>query len=151
MDLFICWANVQRSQIAEAFARELGKEVISCASVEDKREKYLNKPEKTVTELMQENFWIDISHQKVFYPNDILDRLDEIENIYFLYDPKEARIPDEKLLVNSKPFWDYLNSIWKKYEIYKIKDPDEDINTKDSMLEIVYDIDKLIKELYLSE
>jgi len=148
MDLFVCWANVQRSQMAQAFAKKMWIDAISCASIEDKREKYLNKPEKTVTKLMKENFDLDISNQEVSYPNEILDKLDQIENIYFLYDPKEARIPDEKLLVDWKSFWKYLDFVWKKYEIHKIKDPDEDVNTADSMLEIVYDIEKLINKLY---
>ena len=148
MNLFVCWANVQRSQIAEAFAKKIWKKSISCASIEDKREKYLNKPENTVTGFMNDKFWIDISNQEVLYPNEILDKLNQIDNIYFLYDPKEARKPDEKLLVNWKSLWDYLDYIWKKYEIHKIKDPDEDINTKDSMLNIIYDIDELVKKLY---
>ncbi len=150
-DLFVCWANVQRSQIAEAFVKKLWKNVISCASVENKREKYKNKPEKIVTNLMQENFWIDISYQKVSYPIDIIDELNNLENIYFLFDPKKAKKVDDELLINWKTFWNYLDFIWKKYSIYEIKDLDEDINTSDSMLEIIYDIDKLIKKLYLSK
>jgi len=148
MDLFVCWANAQRSQVAEAFARKIWKEVISCASVEDKKEKYFHKPEKIITRLVKENFNIDISNQKILYPKDILWEIDNINKIYFLYNPKVTKKPDEKLLVNLKTFWDYLDSIWKKYEIHEIKEPDEDINTSDSMLEIVYDIDKLVKELY---
>jgi len=148
MDLFICWANAQRSQVAEAFAKKIGKNIISCASVEDKKEKYKNKPEKIVTDLMKQNFWINISEQKICYPSDIIDKLDEVENIYFLYEPKDVKKVDEKLLINWKPFWEYLNFIWKKYKIYKIKDPDEDINTKNSMLEIIYDIEKLINKIY---
>ena len=148
MDLFICWANAQRSQVAEAFANKIWKEAISCASVVDKKEKYFNHPEKIITRLVKENFNLDISNQEILYPNDILGEINNIDKIYFLYNPKEARFPDEKLLVNWKPFWDYLNYIWKKYEIHEIKEPDEDINTEESMLEIVYDIDKLVKKLY---
>ena len=148
MDLFVCWANAQRSQVAEAFSKKLWKNTISCASVESKKEKYSSKPEKNITELMNTNFDIDISNQQISYPSDIIKYIDQINNIYFLFDPKEANIPDEELLIEWKAFWDYLNSIWKKYEIHKIKDPDEYINTKDSMLEIIYNIDELVKKLY---
>ena len=148
MDLFVCWANCQRSQVAEAFAKNIWKKAISCASVEDKKEKYLHKPEKIITGLVKDNFNIDISNQKILYPKDILQKINNIDNIYFLYDPKEAIVPDEKLLVDWKSFWEYLDSVWKKYEIYEIEEPDEDINTKDSMLNIIYDIDELVKKLY---
>ena len=151
MDLFVCWANAQRSQVAEAFSKKLWKKVISCASIEDKKEKYFHKPEKIITRLVKDNFDINISNQKILYPNDILEEIKNIDNIYFLYNPKEARIPDNKLLINWMTFRNYLESIWKKYEIYEIKEPDEDINTFDSMLEIVYDIDRLVKRIYFFE
>ena len=147
-DLFVCWANAQRSQVAEAFSKNIWKDAISCASVEDKKEKYFHKPEKIITRLVKENFDIDISNQKILYPNDILSEIENIDKIYFLYNPKDARKPDKELLIEWKTFWDYLDFIWKKYEIHEIKEPDEDINTEESMLEIVYDIDILVKRLY---
>ena len=82
------------------------------------------------------------------YPNDILSEIENIDKIYFLYNPKDARKPDKELLIEWKTFWDYLDFIWKEYEIHEIKEPDEDINTEESMLEIVYDIDFLVKKLY---
>lgn len=121
---------------------------MSCASVEAKKEKYLWKPEKIVTWLLKEIFWINMENQKIYYPHEILEKFDEVENIYFLFDPKKSKEPSAELLVNWLPLWKYFDSIWRKYKIYEIKDPDENKNTKKSMLEIIYDIEKMIKKIY---
>ncbi len=146
MDLYICWANVGRSQVAEWFAKNLWKDVISCASVEARKEKYFNKPEKEITEILYEKFWIDISEQRVYYPEDILEYLDNIENIYFLFDPKKVEKVDLDVLINWKTFWEYLDSIWRKYFIYEVEDPDK--KDKNTIIWIVNKINIIIKEIY---
>ena len=143
MDLYICWANVWRSQVAEWFAKNLWKNVISCAWVEARKEKYNFKPEKTVTDIMLNDYNIDISEQEVFYPNDILKYLDKIENIYFLFDPKKAKKSDNEVLVNSITIWDYFDNAWIKYEIHEIEDPDE--KDLDTIKNIVSEIKEFIE------
>ena len=146
MDLFICWANVWRSQVAEAFAKKLWKNIISCASVEARKEKYNNKPEKIVTKIMLEDYNIDIKNQVIFYPKDIEKFLNKIQNIYFLFDPKKAKNSDKETLINWKTIWDFFNSIWKKYYIYEIEDPDgKDIK---NIKKIINDIDILVNKIY---
>ncbi len=124
MNLFICWANVWRSQVAEWFAKNLWKDVISCASVEARKEKYSYKPEKIVTQIMKNKYNIDISNQDVYYPDDIIKYIDNVENIYFLFNPKDVKKVDSEVLINWKTLWEYFDSIWKKYFIYNIEDPD---------------------------
>ncbi len=124
MDLFICWANVWRSQVAEWFAKSLWKDVISCASVEARKEKYNYKPEKIVTQIMKNKYNIDISNQDVYYPDDIIKYIDNVENIYFLFNPKDVKKVDSEVSINWKTLWEYFDSIWKKYFIYNIEDPE---------------------------
>jgi hypothetical protein len=52
--------------------------VISCASVEARKKKYNYKPEKEITHILKNIYNIDISNQKIFYPEDILKYLDKI-------------------------------------------------------------------------
>jgi len=70
--LFICAANVGRSQIAEGFYNHYrgDRKAISAAAKEDKREKYSFRPHPGVTQVMQEK-GIDISSQivKLLTPN----------------------------------------------------------------------------------
>ena len=147
MDLFICWANVGRSQTAEWFAKRKWKKVISCASVEARKEKYNFHPEKDVTEIMLENYNIKISNQDIFYPSDILKYFDKIENIYFLFNPKDVKKEvDKELLINNIPIWDYLKKIWKKYKIHSIKDPDWE--SRESIEKIVEEIRILVNGIY---
>ena len=146
MDLFVCRANVWRSQVAEWFAKELWKDVISCASVEARKDMYWSKPEKGITKIVLNKYHINISNQEVFYPNDILKFFDKIENIYFLFDPKKSKISDEETLIEWKTLWDYLDSIWKEYSIYEIDDPDE--KDEGTIEKIVVDIDVLVKDIY---
>jgi len=147
MDLFVCWANVWRSQVAEWFAKKLWKNVLSCAWVEARKEKYFNKPEKVVTSILLEDYNIDISNQEVFYPKDIKNNINDINNIYFLFDPKKSQEPDKDNLINWLTFWDYLDSIWRNYIIYEIEDPDaKDINTIKSIVDDLYN---LINKIYL--
>jgi len=141
MDLFVCWANVWRSQLAEGFAKKLWKNVISCASVEARKEKYKNKPDEVVTEIIRKEYNIDISNQVVFYPNDILKYLNKINNIYFLFNPKDVNKVDNEVLINWKTLWEYLDSIWKKYFIYDIEDPDnKDLSKIRNIVKKIYQL-----------
>lgn len=146
MDLFVCWANVGRSQVAEWFARKFWKKIISCASVEARKEMYSFKPEKVITEILFKKYNIDISKQEVFYPSDIINNIEKVDNIYFLFDPKKAKKSDEETLINWKTLWEYLDSVWKNYNIYEIEDPDE----KDEKVveDIVYQLYDLVNKIY---
>ncbi len=142
MDLFVCWANVWRSQVAEWFAKNLWKDVISCASVEARKEKYNYKPEKTVTEIMDNEYNIDISNQVVYYPSDIKRYLNELDNIYFLFNLENVKKIDTDVLIYWKTLWKYLDQIGKKYFIFDIEDPDNKDLSK--IKEIVKEINYLI-------
>ena len=146
MDLFVCRANVWRSQVAEWFAKKLWKDVISCASVEARKCMYFNKPEKVITNIVLNKYNIDISNQEVFYPNDIIKYLDKLKNIYFLFDPKKAKESDVETLIDWVTLWDYLDSLWKEYNIFEIEDPDE--KDEKTIERIVNQIDLLIKDIY---
>jgi hypothetical protein len=90
---------------------------------------------------------IDISNQVISYPKDILDYLDNVWNIYLLFDPKEVdKKVNKELLIDNLLFWEYLDKIWKKYFIYKIEDPDT--KDKDTIKAIVEDIYNLIIKIY---
>lgn len=63
--LFVCQANIGRSQMAEAFFNQLGRaEVAISAACEDFREKYQGKITAEIVETMAE-VGIDISHQRI--------------------------------------------------------------------------------------
>ena len=146
MDLFICRANVWRSQCAEWFAKKFKKDVISCASVEARKEKYFYKPEKVITDIILNKYNIDISKQEIYYPLDILKDIDNLENIYFLFDPKKAKKSDKEVLIKWKTLWEYFDSIWKEYSIYEIEDPDAKDNS--TIVKIVDDINLVINKIY---
>ena len=147
MDLFICWANVWRSQTAEWFAKNLWKDVISCASVEARKEKYNYHPEKDVTDIMLKSYNIDISNQDIFYPRNLIHLLDKIENIYFLFNPKDVKKEiDKEVLVDNIAIWKYFDKIWKNYEIYPIKDPDWE--NRKSIEKIVNEIKVVVNQIY---
>jgi len=139
MILFVCWANVWRSQVAEWIARYFWINAISCASVEARKEKYNWKPEKEITKLLCKKYDIDISNQEILYSNDIKKDLLEIDEIIFLFDPKEVDKIDEEVLIDNMPLWTFLDMIGKKYKIFKVKDPD---------WEFVESIDKIIDKIY---
>ena len=146
MDLFVCWANVWRSQVAEWFVKNIWIKVISCASVEARKEKYDFIPGKVITKIMVEKYNIDISTQHILYPNDIINHIDQINNIYFLFDPKKAKKSDDEVLIENKTLWNYFDNIWKKYNIIEIEDPDWKDESK--KYEIVSNIEKVIYKIY---
>ena len=77
--LFVCQANVGRSQMAEAFYNfhTQSNDAIS-AGVEDFREKYQHKPTREIIKTMLEK-GIDISHQQIdFLTPGMLTKTDQI-------------------------------------------------------------------------
>lgn len=87
--LFICRANVGRSQIAEGFYRKYHDDnVISIAGAEAKKEKYHGRPLSAIVDFLHDHYTLDISSQKISYLWDIpLYTLRSIRSVYFLYDP----------------------------------------------------------------
>ena len=78
--LFVCSANVGRSQMAQGFYNILtnSSDASSAAGIEKLREKYDNKPHHLVIELMKGE-GVDISSQKITYLEEIdLDMFDQI-------------------------------------------------------------------------
>jgi len=77
--LFVCQANVGRSQMAEAFYNfHTQSNDATSAGVEDFREKYQHKPTREIIEAMIEK-GIDISHQQIdFLTPGMLIKTDQI-------------------------------------------------------------------------
>lgn len=78
--LFVCSANVGRSQMAQGFYNSLtsSSDASSAAGIEKLREKYGNKPHHLVTELMSRE-GVDISSHKITYLEEVdLGSFDQI-------------------------------------------------------------------------
>jgi len=139
MILFVCKANVWRSQIAEWIAKNLGLKAISCAAVEARKEKYNYKPDKQITQILKNKYNIDISNQKIKYPNDIKKLLNEINEAVFLFEPKDIKQIDKEVLIEGYSLWSYLEKKWKKITIYPIDDPaDKNRNFKEKVIDQIY-------------
>jgi len=146
--LFICKANVGRSQIAEWFYNQYSKDwkTISCAWVEARKEKYNWKPTNQIIELMNSK-WICIEKQYIHYIKDFSDKtLLKINRIIFLYDPINIKNIDDDCKKKWKTPYDYLieKNQWK-VSIYNIKDPFWQNNQ--SVLNIMNDIEKIVLDL----
>lgn len=77
--LFVCQANVGRSQMAEAFYNfHTQSNDATSAGVEDFRKKYHHEPTREIIEAMLEK-GIDISHQRIdFLTPEMLTKTDQI-------------------------------------------------------------------------
>lgn len=77
--LFVCQANVGRSQMAEAFYNfHTNSSNATSAGVEDFRDKYQHKPTQEIIETMLEK-GIDISNQRIDYLKpDLLSDVDQV-------------------------------------------------------------------------
>jgi len=77
--LFVCQANVGRSQIAEAFYNfHTQSNNATSAGVEDFGEKYQHKPTREIIQTMLEK-GIDISHQRIdFLTTAMLTKTDQV-------------------------------------------------------------------------
>jgi len=143
MIVFVCSANVWRSQVAEWFAKKFWLDAISCAGVEAKKEKYGYKPDKVITDILLKNYDIDISNQEIFYPEDIKDKLLNAEKIMFLFDPDKVKKVDNKVLVDGMTLWEFLKKNWKKYKKNSIPDPYEKWNfEKKVVIDKIYNLIK---------
>ena len=57
MIIFVCKANVWRSQVAEWIAKYFWLDAISCAWVEARKEKYFSKPDKEITDILKNDVY----------------------------------------------------------------------------------------------
>lgn len=93
--LVACKANVWRSQMAEAYINFLAgnKIAISAALLQDRKEKYNNKPAQDIVELMQEE-WINMNGQYIKTLADLsVETLDSVETI-LLFDTSMKDNPE---------------------------------------------------------
>ncbi|MDD2870961.1 MAG: hypothetical protein PHS49_03140 [Candidatus Gracilibacteria bacterium] len=124
--LFVCKANVQRSQVAEGLYNSYSKvsKSISCAGVEARKEKYNGKPEKIITSILLED-GIDLSKQNINYITDFnLNELNKLKRVIFLFNPINEKIIDKECLINGESVYEYFrNKLYIEIIIHEIQDP----------------------------
>jgi protein-tyrosine-phosphatase len=126
--LFLCSANVWRSQMAEGYCNYFTNSSIwtSAALIEDRMEKYAFSPAKEIINAMKQD-WIDISHQKIKLLNREMCEL--ADKIILLFDPVDKVSEFEiewknavdflienyfsKLIISpvQDPFWEWIDKI----------------------------------------
>ena len=126
--LFICAANVWRSQMAEWYYNAFTNSKLgsSAAIVEDKREKYNYKPSQLIQDVMLEN-GIDISEQRIKLLTP--DLYKEADKIVLLLDVDNMK--SEFKIHNQSPIDFLCENYNDKLIIYPISDPydaDKDFN-----------------------
>lgn len=123
--LFICRANVWRSQIAEwLYRKHYDDNVISIAGAEAKKEKYHGRPLPAIVDFLDKNWGIDISSQSISYLSDIpLYILRSIRSIYFLYDPRIETDCDIACKLEGMSPYDYFEKQGMDIIITPIEDP----------------------------
>lgn len=150
--LFICKANVQRSQIAEWLYNHYSKtsKSISCAWVEARKNKYAWKSEKKISNILLKD-WIDIREQTINYMSDFSrNKLNKIKRVIFLFQPENEKIIDTECLINWISVYDYfLQKTNIEIIIHKIKDPYN--ATTQEMVNIYKNIDFLLKNEILKK
>lgn len=126
--LFICSANVWRSQIAEWYYNHFTDQKcwFSAALIENRLEKYNNKPEYRVVNTMKED-WIDISSQRIkLLTKEFCDRADKI---ILLLEPNLCQKSD--FVINWQfPTKFLLDNYKDKIHIKKVQDPFWETNDK---------------------
>jgi protein-tyrosine-phosphatase len=146
--LFICKANVQRSQAAQWLYNHYSKysKSISCAWVEARKIKYKWKPEKNITEILL-NRWVDIREQNINYITDFQwDDFNNIKRVIFLYNPTNENIIDNECLVEGVSVYNYFNKNNNiEIVIHEIKDPYK--LWLDETIKIYKELEKFIKNL----
>lgn len=142
--LFICSANVWRSQIAEWYYNNFtnSNNWLSAALIEDRWEKYWYKPADSVIDIMNED-WIDISSQRVkLLTKEICD---EADRIILLLIPNSEQ--DSEFRINwESPTKFLLENYGDKIQVRKVQDPFWETNDK---LKIIRDEIKLIVQSLL--
>ncbi len=123
--LFICRANVWRSQIAEWLYRKYYDDrVMSIAWAEAKKEKYHDRPLPVIVDLLQKISAIDIASQRISYLSDIpTHMLWSIQSVYFLYDPRIEADCDISCTLDDMSPYDYFQKQGTDIIITPIEDP----------------------------
>ncbi len=123
--LFICRANVWRSQIAEWLYRKYYHDrVMSIAGAEAKKEKYHGRPLPAIIDFLDKNWSIDISSQSISYLSDIpLHTLRSIRSVCFLYDPRIEADCDISCTLDGISPYDYFQKQGVDIIITPIEDP----------------------------
>lgn len=124
--MFVCIANVWRSQVAEWIYNFYSKNIkaISCAWAEAKKEKYNSKPDSEIVEILLQN-WINISEQKINYITDFnKEELNNIKKVIFLYNPDNKSNINKDCLIHWMSVYEYfLNKKNVEIIINEINDP----------------------------
>lgn len=124
--LFICKANVWRSQLAEYLYNEKFSWAMSCAGKEWKKEKYKGIADSPFSSYIKKNYAIDISKQQIHYIRDISHaKIRLTETIVFLYNPKEEPGCDKECMIDGINPYEYLQNLRKKIIISPVQDPFE--------------------------
>ncbi|MBC7503530.1 hypothetical protein H7169_01015 [Candidatus Gracilibacteria bacterium] len=148
LPIFICKANVGRSQIAEGIFNHIyGLGVaISIAGLEARKEKYIGAPDIGISDVLKEYKGVDISTQKIKYLKDMsIQELHCFNIVVFLFDPvKEGGCDEECRLGGATPY-EYFKTLSIPIFINPVIDP-FDLG-KEGYKGIIDDIEKLIKEL----
>ncbi|EKD44717.1 MAG: hypothetical protein ACD_71C00032G0005 [uncultured bacterium (gcode 4)] len=118
--LFLCSANVWRSQMDEGYYNYFTSLLnwVSAALIEDRREKYNYSPSWEIIDIMQQE-GIDISKQTV----KLLDKgmCEESEKIVLLLDPSDKK---SEFKIDGHDAIDFLmNTYYNKISVFPIKDP----------------------------
>ena len=147
--LFVCKANVGRSQIAEwLYNSNANKKstALSIAWCEARKEKYFEKPAETIVSFMKNKQWIDISSQKINYISDFSKEVfDKVNRVIYLYNPEKSLSCDLDCRIDNMSPFQYLKEKWFQIQISPVEDPYE---TWEKWYEgIVYRIHEIISKL----
>lgn len=110
--LFVCEANVRRSQIAEWLYNHQNKGMsiaLSIAWSKARKNEYNEKVAGDVASYMQDIQWINIFDQHITYINDLLEEtFHNIETVIFLYDPIQKKDCDDVCKISKKTPYKYI-------------------------------------------
>jgi protein-tyrosine-phosphatase len=125
---FVYLANVWRSQKAEGLYNNIHWEwaSFSCAWWEARKTSILYnwKPAESIIELMKNQAWIDISHQRIKYLSDLwVDILTRVNRVAFLVKEPEKMICEVDCRYNWLTPYEYLKSHGFIISAHEIIDP----------------------------
>ena len=127
--LFICKANVWRSQIAEWLYNHIRWERIplSIAGCEARKDRYVWKPAGSIQDFMMTYAWINISKQKIQYLTDLSeDQISDIEEVIFLYDPTKETLCESECMKDGLSPYVYFRNRNIFTRIFPVPDPFEE-------------------------